>query len=281
MGNNLKHISLILLCMLAIPAAYGQTKKVVRQPQNSTTQKSSNAAKKKQTSNTARRSSAKTAPKPKQPAAASNTPKSKQPAAGNYVDLGLPSGTLWADRNVGANSPEEYGDYFAWGETASKDNYSWSTYKYSKDSKKTMTKYCVDNSYGYNGFTDSRTELLPEDDAATANWGAGWQMPMVEQLDELVDSSYTTTEWTTQNGVYGRKITSKINGNSLFLPTTGFRIDGSLYYAGSRGYYWSRSLNTDDSDVALDLHLDSGDIYASYGDYRFSGLSVRPVRTQK
>ena len=87
MGNNLKHISLILLCMLAIPAAYGQTKKVVRQPQNSTTQKSSNAAKKKQTSNTARRSSAKTAPKPKQPAAASNTPKPKQPAAGNYVDL--------------------------------------------------------------------------------------------------------------------------------------------------------------------------------------------------
>ena len=86
-----------------------------------------------------------------------------------WVDLGLPSGTLWATCNVGANAPEEYGDYFAWGETAPKDYYDWSTYKWCKGSYNTMTKYCTNSSYGYNGFTDGKTELDPEDDAAWFN----------------------------------------------------------------------------------------------------------------
>ena len=98
-----------------------------------------------------------------------------------YVDLGLPSGLLWATCNVGANAPEGFGDYFAWGETASKDNYDWSTYQHCNGSGSTLTKYCNDSSSGYNGFTDILTTLLPEDDAATAIWGDAWRMPTAEE----------------------------------------------------------------------------------------------------
>ena len=192
-----------------------------------------------------------------------------------WVDLGLPSGTLWATCNVGASSPEEYGDYFAWGETEPKSDYSWSTYKYCEGSNKTMTKYCTQSSYGYNGFTDNLTELQPEDDAATANWGSDWQMPSREQIQELWNSSYTTTEWTQVNGVYGRKITSNSNGNSIFLPADGYRDDTSLNEAGSGGGGWSRSLYT--SNRAYYLYFHSYNIDCFYN-YRYLGLSVRPVR---
>ena len=198
-----------------------------------------------------------------------------------YVDLGLPSGTLWATCNVGANSPEEYGDYFAWGETTTKSSYSWSTYKYCKGSYNTMTKYCttlsISNSYGT---VDNKTELEAADDAATANWGSEWQMPSRKQCDELYNSSYTTTTWTTLNGVRGRKITSKRNGNSIFLPAAGCRDDTSLYDAGSNGGYWSRSLNTSTSYYAHSLRFDYATI--STGNYyRYYGRSVRPVRVKK
>ena len=190
-----------------------------------------------------------------------------------YVDLGLPSGTLWATCNVGANSPEDYGDYFAWGETQPKDYYDWSTYQYCMGSDNTLTKYCNDASYGYNGFTDNLTTLLPEDDAATANWGNGWRMPTQEEWQELYDN--TTVTWTTQNGVNGRLFTAS-NGNSLFLPAAGFRWDGELYYAGSRGEYWSSSLFTGLPGGAWDLYFGSGYSYVS-SSYRYYGFSVRPV----
>ena len=193
-----------------------------------------------------------------------------------YVDLGLPSGTLWATCNVGASSPEEYGDYFAWGETTTKSNYSWSTYKWCKGSFDTITKYCRSNY----GTVDNKTELEPEDDAATANWGSGWQMPSQVQCQELINSSYTTTTWTTQNGVNGYKITSKINGNSIFLPAVGSRSGASLDYAGSSGDYWSRSLDTSDSRDAYRLSFRWGKIYSSSFD-RYYGQSVRPVRVQE
>lgn len=119
-----------------------------------------------------------------------------------YVDLGLPSGTLWATCNVGANAPEEYGDYFAWGEIQPKDYYDESTYQYCIGSYNTLTKYCNNSSYGYNGFTDNLTTLQPEDDAATANWGAGWRMPTKGEWEELYNN--TTCTWTTQNNVSGR-----------------------------------------------------------------------------
>jgi len=192
-----------------------------------------------------------------------------------YVDLGLPSGTLWATCNVGANRPEEYGDYFAWGETEPKSDYSWSTYKYCEGSENTMTKYCAQSSYGYNGFTDDLTELQPADDAATANWGSGWQMPSREQIQELWNSSYTTTEWTQVNGVYGRKITSNSNGNSIFLPAAGYRNGTDLRNAGSYGYYWSCSLNTSDRAHFLRFSSNKDELLDSY---RLNGRSVRPVR---
>ena len=197
----------------------------------------------------------------------------------HMIDLGLPDGTKWACCNVGATSPESYGGYYAWGETEEKDDYDWSTYLYCNGSISTMTKYCIHNSYGYNGFTDGLTELLPEDDAATANWGSGWQMPTVEQFQELINSEYTTTEWTTLNGVKGRKITSKSNGNSIFLPAAGYRSDASLYDVGSYGHYWSRSLETYGSNYARSLYFRSGYI-STYDDYRYCGQSVRPVRVQ-
>ncbi len=193
-----------------------------------------------------------------------------------YVDLGLPSGTLWATCNVGASSPEEYGDYFAWGETKPKSDYTWSTYKYCQGTEPTLTKYCTNSSYGT---VDNKTELEPSDDAATVNWGSEWQMPSDEQFEELINSSYTTKTWTTMNGKYGRKITSKSNGNSIFLPAAGCRGDTSLYNAGSRGYYWSRSLNTSYSYYAYYLYCYSSD-FDTYYYYRDCGQSVRPVRVK-
>lgn len=195
----------------------------------------------------------------------------------DYVDLGLPSGTLWATCNVGANSPEEYGDYFAWGETTPKDTYDWSTYKWCSwnGSEYRITKYCKGSYYGR---VDDKRELDPEDDAATANWGSDWRMPTISQLNELYNSSYTTKEWTTLNGVNGRLITSKKNGNTLFLPAAGYSWGGSPDDAGSNGNYWSRSLSLY-SNHASRLLFSSGNRDWDYY-YRNCGLSVRPVRLQ-
>jgi hypothetical protein len=136
-----------------------------------------------------------------------------------------------------------------------------------------MTKYCSNSSYGYNGFTDTLTELLPEDDAAYVNWGSAWCMPSKAQFDELFNSSYTTTTETTQNGVWGRKITSKKNGKSLFLPFAGYRDNTSLSYTVSYGYYWSRTLSTNNPDGGWQQNMTS-----TYNSARYHGESVRPVR---
>lgn len=197
-----------------------------------------------------------------------------------WVDLGLPSGTLWATCNVGANSPEKYGGYYAWGETTTKTDYGWSTYKYSKGSNTTMTKYCTDSKYGYNGFTDNMTELLPEDDAATANWGSNWQMPSRAQSEELINSDYTTTEWTTMNGKKGRKITSKSNSKSIFLPAASRYFGKSLDATTDFGRYWLRSLLTNPSSGAVQLAFNIDDITTGGNDSRSYGQSVRPVRKQ-
>ena len=193
--------------------------------------------------------------------------------AHEYVDLGLPSGTKWATCNVGANSPEDYGDYFAWGETSTKNTYSWATYSLCNGSQNTLTKYCNNSSYGNNGFTDALTTLEASDDAATANWGSAWRMPTKEEFDELKNNC--TVTWTTQNGVNGRLFTGP-NGNSIFLPAAGYRYDSSLYSAGSYGYYWSSSLYTDYPYSAWLLYFLSGN-YGMYSDYRYYGRSVRPV----
>lgn len=158
-----------------------------------------------------------------------------------WIDLGLPSGTKWATCNVGADTPEGYGEYFAWGETAPKEIYDWSTYIYCNGSAGTFTKYCYDAEYGYDGFTDTLTTLEAIDDAATANWGAGWRMPTRAEMRELYNSC--TQETATQNGVKGRRFTGP-NGNSIFLPAAG-HYNSNIFGAGSYGYYWSSSIYTE------------------------------------
>ena len=187
-----------------------------------------------------------------------------------WVDLGLPSGTLWAKCNVGASSPEDYGDYFAWGETAPKDVYNWSTYKWCNGDYTAMTKYCTNSYFGYNGFVDNKAELDPEDDAAYVNWGASWRMPTFEQIQELLVNC--SSQWTTQNGVNGRLVTGP-NGNTLFLPAAG----SSDVFA----FYWSRTLPLDGSTAcAMVLHFTKWNWYDgdTYGVERCDGLPVRAVR---
>ena len=198
--------------------------------------------------------------------------KIEQEEEGDWVDLGLPSGTIWATRNVGANAPEDYGDYFAWGETEPKDYYYWNTYKWCNGSYYTLTKYCSYGSYGYNGFVDNKTELDPSDDAACAHY-AGGRMPSMEQFDELVDNC--NWQWTQRNGVNGHLVTGP-NGKTMFLPVAGWRWNDSLNYAGSYGQYWSRT-----QDPRYPYYAISNEDLNSHHFARYSGSTVRAVRVSQ
>ena len=190
------------------------------------------------------------------------------------VDLGLPSGIKWASCNVGAESPEEYGNYYAWGEVTTKEDYSRSTYNYANGSKSELTKYCTKSTYGKDGFTDGKTTLDLEDDAAHVNWGGAWRMPTDAEWTEL--RTNCTWTWTTQNNVKGCLVKSNTNSNSIFLPAAGYRNGTSLSNVGSYGYYWSASLFNASPDGAWDLYFGSGSQSRScYG--RNYGFSVRPV----
>ena len=194
------------------------------------------------------------------------------PPTPTAVDLGLPSGTLWADRNIGANSPEGYGDYFAWGETSPKSVYDWSTYKYCKGSYNTLTKY---NNTSICGTVDNKTVLEAVDDAATANWGSNWRMPTHAEQEEL--NNKCTWTWTTRNGVKGYKVVGP-NGNSIFLPAAGYRRGSSVYYVGSGGYYWSASLGESDPVYAWLMYFGSDYHDSCYnGHNRYCGHGVRAV----
>ncbi|MBR2155254.1 MAG: hypothetical protein IJ901_11700 [Bacteroidaceae bacterium] len=186
-----------------------------------------------------------------------------------YVDLGL--SVKWATMNVGANAPEEYGDYFAWGETKPKDDYELSTYKWCNDSYNELTKYCTDSDYGIN---DNKTVLDLVDDAAHVNWGGSWRMPTHDEWKELKEKC--NWKWTTQNGVKGRRVTGP-NGNSIFLPAAGYRWGDSLYDEGNGGSYWSSSLFPDYFSDAYDLYFDSDNAECDYSSDRRYGHSVRAV----
>lgn len=213
-----------------------------------------------------------------------------------YVDLGL--SVRWATFNVGATAPEEYGDYFAWGETEPyyeagyaqespqahwKDGKSsgynwWHNYKYG--SWNNLTKYCNDSSRGYDGFTDTKTTLDPEDDAAHVNWGGDWRMHTRDEFNELLDNCTWTV--TTQNGVNGFLVTSKKTGfesASIFLPAAGRYGDDGLVSVGDYGEYWASSLDTSNSNYVVILSFStSTPIHGNGFNYRRSlGLSVRPV----
>ena len=195
-------------------------------------------------------------------------------SSGDWVDLGLPSGLLWATRNVGATLPEDYGDYFAWGETQPKSVYNWSTYRYGTadgdGNLSTLTKY---NTSSYYGVVDNLTTLQPGDDAATANYGG--RTPTEEEWRELIDN--TTSQWMTINGVNGRCFTGT-NGNSLFLPAAGDRWGSSLDNAGGSGVYWSSSLYTDNPYYAWYFYFNSVGRGVTYYYFRDYGFTVRAVR---
>lgn len=194
-----------------------------------------------------------------------------------YVDLGL--SVKWATCNVGANKPEESGDYFAWGETKPKDYYDWSNYKWCEGSNYSLTKYCDDSDFAYSSsYVDKIYVLQLSDDAARANWGGNWRMPLKSELDELYNSCTWTS--TTQNGTKGYRVTGK-NGNSIFLPKAGYKYEGSLTSLGAYGYYWS-------STVYPYYHSSYGHHTYPYQAYAYSadgeeqiarrhGLPIRPV----
>ena len=208
------------------------------------------------------------------------------PSPAEYVDLGLPSGLKWAKCNLGAPNPSEPGDYYAWGETEPKAEYSWATYKWMQAGQSDwehITKYTFadgqtwgiwyDSSGNFIG--DNKTVLVAADDAATANLGSPWRMPTYDEIKELFDNS--TWTWTTQDGVNGYQVDGP-NGNAIFLPAAGNREDSGLSGAGTKGYYLSSSLGVK-CDYARAVTFDSGNCnYKGYSIIRKYGYSVRPVR---
>ena len=197
----------------------------------------------------------------------------------DYVDLGL--SVKWATCNVGATSPEKYGDYFAWGETETKSSYYWTTYTLCNGSSETMTKYCTESKFGKDSFTDSKTTLEPEDDAAHVNWGGKWRMPTHEEQNELyTDCTWTWTDNYNKTSVKGYIVTSKKEGytdKSIFLPAAGMYGDTKIYNASTYGYYWSSSLNEEYPYNAWDVYFTSSTIYVSDLGNRYLGYSIRAV----
>lgn len=206
-----------------------------------------------------------------------NISPASKPAPGTheYVDLALPSGTLWATTNIGASSPEDPGDYFAWGETDPelKRYYDFITYKWCEGTYYTMTKYCNRPDFG---IVDNKLELEPNDDAATVNWGPEWCMPSKDQCQELKDEC--TWEWTTIHGANGYMVTSKHNGASLFLPSPGIYSWDELYGHNSGGRYWMRNLDAHLPCNSYMMDYLGIDIIIYGSENRCWGRSVRAVR---
>ena len=216
------------------------------------------------------------------------------------VDLELESGTLWATCNLGAVAPWYYGNYYAWGETQAKNDFSWETYKYCKGTWNTLTKYCFDAEWGNDGFTDNLTTLLPEDDAATTVLGSNYSTPTAADWDELYSQCYWVwvDNYNNQNVsgyivykaivggdkgkiVYANKTPLEyysLSVDHIFLPTAGRPDEASLYADDLYGCYWSASLGNDYPIIAHACSIDSSHVYSSGTDPRCSGFSVRPVR---
>ena len=194
-----------------------------------------------------------------------------------YVDLGLPSGTLWATMNVGASKPSDAGQYFQWGDTQGytasqvgtgegqkKFALDWRDCKWYDTDKKIFTKY-----------TTFGAALELEDDAAHVNMGGDWHMPTPTQVKELIN--YTTSTWTTQDGVNGRLFTStKDTSKSIFIPAAGFAYDGAVQNSGTGADVWSSMLYTDSVVYGQNLYFYSDHAGLS-GNYRYCGFSVRGV----
>jgi len=188
------------------------------------------------------------------------------------VDLGL--SVKWASCNVGASSPEEYGDYFAWGETSPKSRYEVATYRWCNGDMNSILKY---NSINSVGTVDNKTVLDFSDDVAHVKWGESWRMPTETELKELLDNC--TWTWVVQNGKNGCKVTSNLNGNSIFLPAAGFYNGAHLMNGGTYGYYWTSMMEVDYPAWAWLGIFNSSESYKGGGS-RYQGRSVRPVWDQ-
>lgn len=190
-----------------------------------------------------------------------------------YVDLGLPSGTLWATKNIGAEKVVDSGDYFAWGETTTKTIYTWTYYKWG-DGKDlldvSLTKYCTSKSYGV---VDEKTALEMSDDVARANWGGAWRVPTSEEIDELFNNLYCKWQYSSLNGIL---ITSKINGNKIYLPYSGYKTYSNIKDS-DLGYYWTSNINISLPMNAKIWLLTKSGSDTSLMQSRACGLTVRPV----
>lgn len=189
----------------------------------------------------------------------------------HIIDLGLPSGTKWACCNVGASAPQQYGNYYAWGETEPKNVYNLENYKWGMGILGRLTKY---NSAPVYGTVDNKSVLDPEDDAATANWNTPWYTPSETQVKELVNSC--TSTWGILDGVNGR-IFVGLNGSKIFFPAAGYRWSGELRDTGTHGYYWSSSLNENLPEDSFCLFLYSEKTGRTTAD-RGNGFTVRSVQ---
>ena len=195
---------------------------------------------------------------------------SKSSEAVEAVDLGL--SVKWANMNVGATQDSGFGTYFAWGEIKPKRSYTWGTYIWSNGNSQFPIKYTT---------TDNKTQLVPSDDAARANWGGEWRMPTVDECEELANPENCTWEWITKDGINGYKVTGKKTGNSIFLPITGFRFYDDVQFRAINGIYWSSTLYSGTPSKAWCLEFNFQDVNVTPGKLssnRFSGRCIRAVR---
>lgn len=200
-----------------------------------------------------------------------NNDPTPDPNADKYVDLGL--SVKWAKCNLGAMKAYEYGNYYAWGETASNNIFNWGNYTLCNGDQESQLKYCTNPAAGHEDFTDGLTVLEPADDAATATLGSPWRMPTIEEITEL--RTKCTWQYISINSIKGCLVTGP-NGNTIFLPAAGYRIDDTLYKGSKEGFYWSSSLETKFSISAHNLKFSSSG-NENEDSYRFFGIPVRPV----
>lgn len=197
------------------------------------------------------------------------------------VDLGLTSGTLWADRNVGANKVIDYGLHYAWGETdgysdvTTDKQFNWTDYKYANGDYNKLTKYCNNSSYGNDSYTDKLTTLETTDDASYSV--DTFVMPTKAQLQELIDE--TTYTWTTKDGVAGGLFASKVNSNSIFIPASGGCFYSTLKNVGEQGNIWSSSLYEASPNYAWLMRFNSSGVSINHFSVsRCDGCSIRGVK---
>lgn len=212
-----------------------------------------------------------------------------------WVDLGLKSGTLWAKCNIGAESPEEFGNFYAWGETEAKtpmppynpeaekdvkDLVNWVTYKYCQEKDSTMTKYCYNEWFGT---VDSLKVLDSTDDAATAIWGADWQTPSPDDFNELITEANTkgglvSMAWAQVNRVPGIKFTNTTTMASIFFPAGGYRYKYGHDCKNFAGMYWTNTLNAGNNDNWARVFYFTYTLTKTGNNERCYGLNIRPIR---